>query len=109
MRLLGTRNREFVIVADFASHDGSLAPFGEPRSDGSKNVPPMKSFAYGMQIIMFDIGVAHDESFRFALENDREHAVDGGDKILILRADQQLRSLGSHAGVHHHNMNRFRR
>src|SRR5207245_4372117 len=109
IRILGARNRKLLIVTEFVSHAGSLPSFGEPRGDGGKDISSMKSFAYRMQVVVFDIRVAHDETFFFAFVNDGEHAVVGRHKILILGADQQRPALGSHPRIHDHNVDRLRR
>jgi len=69
----------------------------------------MKGLADRLQIVMFDIRMAHDETFLLALINDRQHAVVRRYEILILSADQQWPPLGSYTWIDNHDVDGFRR
>ena len=53
--------------------------------------------------------MADDKVLLLAFINHRQHAVIGRDKILVLRADEQRPPFRSHAGIHNHHVDRFRR
>src|ERR1700694_5575014 len=69
----------------------------------------MKGLADRLQVVVFDIRMAHDQTFLLALINHRQHAVVGRDKILILGADKQRAAFGSHTGIYNHDVDCFRR
>src|ERR1700731_1333189 len=69
----------------------------------------MKGLAYRLQVVVFDIRVAHDKTVFLAFINDRQHAVVRRYEILILGADQQRTAFGSHTGVQNHDVDGLRR
>src|SRR2546429_325924 len=69
----------------------------------------MKSFAHRLQVVVFDIRMAHDQTIFLTFINDRQHAVVRRYKILILSADQQRTTLRSYTGIHNHDVDRLRR
>src|ERR1700730_9039958 len=68
----------------------------------------MKGLAYRLQVVVFDIRVAHDKTVFLAFINDRQHAVVRRYEILILGTDEQRTAFGSHTGIHNHDVDRLR-
>src|SRR5882762_5268463 len=64
----------------------------------------MKSLAHWLQVVVFDIGMAHDKTVFLKFINDRQHAVVRRYKILLLGADKQWTTLRSHTGIHTHDV-----
>src|SRR5882762_8650272 len=69
----------------------------------------MKSLAHWLQVVVFDIGMAHDKIVFLTFINDRQHAVVRRYKILILGADKKRTTLRSHTGIHNHDVDGLRR
>src|ERR1700730_1648499 len=68
----------------------------------------MKGLAHRLQVVVFDIRMAHDKTVFLTFINDRQHAIVRRNKILILSTDEQRAALGSHTGIHNHDVDCLR-
>src|SRR5260370_25651619 len=75
VRLLGTRDREALIVADLIPHTGRLPAFRKPGGDWSENLPPMKGLAHRLKVVMFDTRIAHNQALLLAFRNKPKPAI----------------------------------
>src|SRR5262249_5962226 len=96
---------KFLMVGDFVAHGSGLRSFGQPSSDRGENVATVEGLADRLEVIVFDVGVANDQTF-LPFVNERKHSVVGRNKILGFAGNKQRSTSGAYARVNDNDVDR---